>query len=96
MENHGPVSLTRLVESPPENLENLQLYKSTVLIPIDTIVSFMSSVLEVKMINEGDDVKIVLPRSYFRQLGLERGDTLLVTVEEEKAAGRKKHRKAHN
>ncbi len=84
------------MKSPPENLENLQLYESTVLIPIDTIVSFMSSVLDVKMINKGDDVKIVLPRSYFRQLGLERGDTLLVTVEEEKAAGRKKHGKTHN
>ena len=44
----------------------------------------MSSVLEVKMINEGDDLRIVVPRSYFQRLGIEKGDTLLVTVEEER------------
>ncbi len=55
----------------------------------------MSSILEVKMINDGDDLKIVVPRSYFHQLGLERGDTLLVTVEEESAAVRKRADKAH-
>ena len=54
----------------------------------------MSSVLEVKMINEGDDLKIVVPRSYFQRLGLEKGDTLLVTVEEERTRARKKHGKA--
>ncbi len=55
----------------------------------------MSSILEVKMINDGDDLKIVVPRSYFHQLGLERGDTLLVTVEEERAVVRKKAHKTH-
>jgi bifunctional DNA-binding transcriptional regulator/antitoxin component of YhaV-PrlF toxin-antitoxin module len=54
----------------------------------------MSSVLEVKMINEGDDLRIVVPRSYFQRLGLERGDTLLVTVEEEGSKARRKHGKA--
>jgi bifunctional DNA-binding transcriptional regulator/antitoxin component of YhaV-PrlF toxin-antitoxin module len=53
----------------------------------------MSSVVEVKMINEGDDLRIVVPRSYFQRLGLERGDTLLVTVEEEETRARKKHGK---
>ncbi len=55
----------------------------------------MSSILEVKMINEGDNLKIVVPRSYFHLLGLERGDTLLVTVEEERAVVRKKAHKTH-
>jgi len=54
----------------------------------------MSSVLEVKMINEGDDVRIVVPRSYFQRLGLERGDTLLVTVEEERTRPKRKNGKA--
>ncbi len=54
----------------------------------------MSSVLEVKMINEGDDLRIVVPRSYFQRLGVERGDTLLVTVEEERTRARKKNGKA--
>lgn len=54
----------------------------------------MSSVLEVKMINEGDDLRIVVPRSYFQRLGLERGDTLLVTVEEERVRAKKKQGKA--
>ena len=54
----------------------------------------MSSVLEVKMINEGDDLRIVVPRSYFQRLGLERGETLLVTVEEERTRARKKNAKA--
>ena len=54
----------------------------------------MSSVLEVKMINEGDDLRIVVPRSYFQRLGIERGDTLLVTVEEERTRARKKKGKA--
>jgi len=54
----------------------------------------MSSVLEVKMINEGDDVRIVVPRSYFQRLGLERGDTLLVTVEEERTRAKRKNGKA--
>ena len=46
--------------------------------------------MDVKMINEGDHVKLVVPRSYFHQLGIERGDTLLVTVEEERARTPKK------
>jgi bifunctional DNA-binding transcriptional regulator/antitoxin component of YhaV-PrlF toxin-antitoxin module len=54
----------------------------------------MSSVLEVKMINEGDDLRIVVPRSYFQRLGLERGDTLLVTVEEERSKAKRKRGKA--
>lgn len=54
----------------------------------------MSSVLEVKMINEGDDLRIVVPKSYFQRLGLERGDTLLVTVEEEGTRVKRKHAKA--
>ena len=54
----------------------------------------MSSVLEVKMINEGDDLRIVVPRSYFQRLGFEKGDTLLVTVEEERTRAKKKHGKA--
>ena len=54
----------------------------------------MSSVLEVKMINEGDDVRIVVLRSYFQRLGLERGDTLLVTVEEERTRAKRKNGKA--
>ena len=44
----------------------------------------MSSVLQVKMIDQGNSLKLVVPRSYFNQLGLRRGDTLLVTVEEER------------
>lgn len=55
----------------------------------------MSSVLEVKMINEGDNVRLVVPRSYFQQLGFEKGDTLLVTLEQERAKARKKNAKAH-
>jgi bifunctional DNA-binding transcriptional regulator/antitoxin component of YhaV-PrlF toxin-antitoxin module len=54
----------------------------------------MSSVLEVKMIDEGDDLRIVVPRSYFQRLGLERGETLLVTVEEERSRAKRKHAKA--
>jgi bifunctional DNA-binding transcriptional regulator/antitoxin component of YhaV-PrlF toxin-antitoxin module len=54
----------------------------------------MSSVLEVKMINEGDDLRIVVPKSYFQRLGLERGETLLVTVEEERSRVKRKHGKA--
>jgi bifunctional DNA-binding transcriptional regulator/antitoxin component of YhaV-PrlF toxin-antitoxin module len=50
----------------------------------------MSSVLEVKMINEGDNVRLVVPKSYFHQLGLEQGDTLLVTVEEERPKTQKR------
>jgi len=46
------------------------------------------------MINEGDDVRIVVPRSYFQRLGLERGDTLLVTVEEERTRAKRKNGKA--
>ena len=53
----------------------------------------MSSVLEVKMINEGDSVRLVVPKSYFHQLGLEKGDTLLVTVEEERAKSQKRNSK---
>ncbi len=52
----------------------------------------MSSI-EVKMINEGDNVRLVVPRSYFQQLGFERGDTLLVTLEEDRAKARKKQGK---
>lgn len=54
----------------------------------------MSSVLEVKMIDEGDDLRIVVPKSYFHRLGLERGETLLVTVEEERSKAKRKHGKA--
>jgi hypothetical protein len=54
----------------------------------------MSSVLEVKMINNGDNLRLVVPRSYFQQLGFERGDTLLVTLEMDKAKARKKQSKA--
>ena len=54
----------------------------------------MSSVLEVKMIDEGDDLRIVVPRSYFQRLGLERGETLLVTVEEERSRAKRKYAKA--
>jgi len=54
----------------------------------------MSNALEVKMINEGDDLRIVVPRSYFERLGIEKGDTLLVTVEEERTKARKKNGKA--
>lgn len=54
----------------------------------------MSSVLEVKMINEGDDLRIVVPRSYFQRLGLQKGETLLVTVDEERTRAKTKHRKA--
>lgn len=55
----------------------------------------MSSVFEVKMINKGDNVRLVVPKSYFHQLGIERGDTLLVTVVEEKARSRKKVTRAY-
>jgi len=55
----------------------------------------MSSVLEAKIINKGDNVRLVVPKSYFHQLGLERGDTLLVTVVEEKSRSRKKAARAH-
>jgi antitoxin component of MazEF toxin-antitoxin module len=73
----------------------MQLCKSTVLIPPDSRSYSMSSIVEVKMINEGDNVRLVVPRSYFQQLGFERGDTLLVTIEEERAKARKKQSKAH-
>jgi antitoxin component of MazEF toxin-antitoxin module len=53
----------------------------------------MSSVLEVKMINEGDDLRIVVPRSYFQRLGFQKGETLLVTVEEERTRATRKHGK---
>ena len=56
----------------------------------------MSSVLEVKMINNGDKVRLVVPKSYFHQMGFERGDTLLVTLEEERAKATKRHGKAHS
>ena len=54
----------------------------------------MSSVLEVKMIDEGDDLRIVVPKSYFQRLGLERGETLLVTVEEERTKAKRRHAKS--
>jgi len=73
----------------------MQLYKSTVLIPPDSRSYSMSSVVEVKMIDEADKVRLVVPRAYLQQLGFERGDTLLVTIEEERAKARKKHGKAH-
>ncbi len=73
----------------------MQLYKSTGLIPAHILWYPMSSVLEVKMINNGDNVRLVVPRSYFQQLGFERGDTLLVTLEMDKAKARKKRAKAH-
>ncbi|HVH15649.1 MAG TPA: hypothetical protein VNA15_08035 [Candidatus Angelobacter sp.] len=69
-------------------------YQSTVLIPKRDDRWGMSSVLEVKMINEGDDLRIVVPKSYFQRLGLERGETLLVTVEEERSRAKRKHGKA--
>ncbi len=61
----------------------------------------MSSVLEVKMINNGDNVRLVVPRSYFHQLGFEKGDTLLVTLEEDRARAQKKrkaqaHKRPHH
>jgi hypothetical protein len=68
-------------------------FLSAFLIAWDSRGYSMSSVLEVKMINEGDNVKLVVPRSYFQQLGFEKGDTLLVTLEEERAEARKKHAK---
>ena len=46
------------------------------------------------MIDEGDDLRIVVPKSYFQRLGLERGETLLVTVEEERSRAKRKHAKA--
>ena len=55
----------------------------------------MSSVHEVRMIEEGDNLRLVVPKSYFQQLGLEKGDTLLVTVEQERAKARKKRGKLH-
>jgi antitoxin component of MazEF toxin-antitoxin module len=67
--------------------------ESTCLIPTDMVGYTMSSVLEVKMINEGDNVRLVVPKSYFHQLGLEKGDTLLVTVEEERTRTQKKNAK---
>ena len=45
------------------------------------------------MINEGDDLRIVVPKSYFQRLGLERGETLLVTVEEDRSRAKRKHAK---
>ena len=65
-------------------------YQSTVLIPKRDDCWGMSSVLEVKMINEGDDLRIVVPKSYFQRMGLERGETLLVTVEEERIKAKRK------
>ncbi len=50
--------------------------------------------LEVKMIDKGDDLRIVVPKSYFQRLGLQRGETLLVTVEEERTRAKRKHGKA--
>ena len=69
-------------------------YQSTVLIPKTNDCWGMSSVLQVKMINEGDDLRIVVPRSYFQRLGLARGDTLLVTVEEERTRAKRKNGRA--
>jgi antitoxin component of MazEF toxin-antitoxin module len=43
------------------------------------------------MIDEGNDLRIVVPRSYFQRLGLQRGETLLVTVEEERSRAKRKH-----
>jgi hypothetical protein len=73
---------------------DLQIYAATALIPAHILWYPMSSVLEVKMINNGDNVRLVVPRSYFQQLGFERGDTLLVTLEMDKAKTRKKQNKA--
>jgi hypothetical protein len=81
--------------APPEISTILHLNISTVLIALDSVGYSMSSVLEVKMINEGDNVRIVVPKSYFEQLGVARGDTLLVTIEEERARDQKKRGKAH-
>lgn len=72
----------------------MESHKSRGLIPSHIVRYPMSSVLEVKMINNGDNVRLVVPRSIFHQLGFERGDTLLVTLEEERAKARKKHNKA--
>lgn len=56
----------------------------------------MSAILQVKMVNEGDDLKLVVPRSYFHQLGLRKGDTLLVTLEEERTRVHRKHPQRRN
>ena len=67
------------------------------LIPAHIVGYPMSSVLEVKMIEKGGNVRLVVPRSYFHQLGMEKGDTLLVTVEEERAkAARRKLSRARS
>jgi bifunctional DNA-binding transcriptional regulator/antitoxin component of YhaV-PrlF toxin-antitoxin module len=73
----------------------LEASDSRCVIPPHIVGYLMSSVLEVKMINNGDNVRLVVPKSYFHQLGVERGDTLLVTVVEEKARSRKKVVRAH-
>lgn len=56
----------------------------------------MSVVLEVKMVNDADSLKILVPRTYFRQLGLKRGDTLLATIEDEGLSRTRKNRRIRN
>ena len=65
------------------------------IIPRHSLGYPMSSVFEVKMIDKGGSVRLVVPRSYFHQLGMKKGDTLLVTVEEEAAKARRKLSRAH-
>ncbi len=55
-------------------------------------------ILEVKMEKVDDELKIVVPEPFCKQLGLVGGDTLLVTVEAQRVVMRKKGRlkKARN
>ncbi len=53
----------------------------------------MGIVAEVKMEKVDDELRIIVPESVCKDLGFEEGDTLLVTVEEEKVVMKKKHRK---
>ncbi len=58
-----------------------------------TVGTMVTDILEVKMERIGDDLKIIVPQAFCRQLGFEHGDTLLVTVEEERVVMKKKHKK---
>ncbi len=53
----------------------------------------MGVVAEVKMEKVDDELRIIVPEAVCKDLGFEEGDTLLVTVEEEKVVMKKKHRK---
>ncbi len=46
--------------------------------------------VEVKMEKVGDDLRIIVPEPFCKQLGLEGGDTLLVTVQEQRVVTRKR------